>query len=264
MTEKKRKLFQSLFLLRLLVRRNIQNQYYRSVIGILWTVLNPLLNMLVMAFVFSVLFGTETNGLDYPVYILSGNIIFNVMRSSTTAALPCLVQQRDMLLKTKVSVEIFPTANVLSSLVTFLFSLIALLIVMTLRFVTGYYTFHWQIFFLPLLLPSLFLFSLGIAYFLSSFYVFFRDIQHIYSVILTLWTYLTPLFYSLKKLQNEAVVRFMNFNPMYHFITLFRTMLVGGTPSLVSFAVCYLFSAISLIAGSLFFRYLRPRIAARL
>ena len=63
MTEKKRKLFQSLFLLRLLVRRNIQNQYYRSVIGILWTVLNPLLNMLVMAFVFSVLFGTETDGL---------------------------------------------------------------------------------------------------------------------------------------------------------------------------------------------------------
>ncbi len=264
MMEKRRKLFQSLFLLRLLVRRNIKNQYYRSVIGILWTVLNPLLNMLVMAFVFSVLFGTETDGLDYPVYILSGNIIFNVMRSSTTAALPCLVQQRDMLLKTKVSIEIFPTANVFSSLITFFFSLIALLIVMLLRFTSGYYIFHWQIVFLPFLLPALFLFSLGIAYFLSCLYVFFRDIRHIYSVILTLWTYLTPLFYSLKKLQNESVARFMNFNPMYHFITLFRTMLNGATPSLSSFAVCYLFSAISLIAGILFFRYLRPKIAARL
>ena len=69
---------------------------------------------------------------------------------------------------------------------------------------------------------------------------------------------------AMKKLQNESVARFMNFNPMYHFITLFRTMLNGATPSLSSFAVCYLFSAISLIAGILFFRYLRPKIAAKL
>ena len=69
------------YLLTLLVRRNIKNQYYRSFIGILWTVLNPLLNMAVMAFVFSSIFGAGiTNGLDYPLYILSGNIIFNIMR----------------------------------------------------------------------------------------------------------------------------------------------------------------------------------------
>lgn len=260
----KRKFLQEIFLLRLLVRRNIKNQYYRSVIGVLWTVLNPLLNMLVMAFVFSVLFGTETDGLDYPIYILSGNIIFNIMRASTTSALPCLVQQRDMLLKSKVSVGIFPTANLFSSIVTFLFSLIALLIVMTIRYAFGFYTFHWQIFLLPLLLPALALFSLGISFFLSAFYVFFRDIQHIYSVILTLWTYLTPLFYSLKKLQNDAVARLMIFNPMYHYISLFRTMLIGSLPTISSFAGCYLFGGVSILIGSLFFKLMRPHIIARL
>ena len=261
---KKRNFFQALFLLRLLVQRNIKNQYYRSVIGILWTVLNPLLNMLVMAFVFSVLFGSETDGLDYLVYFLAGNIIFNVMRSSTASALPCLVQQRDMLLKTKVHAEIFPISNVLSSLVTFFFSLIALLLVMILRAMSGFYSFHWQIILFPLLLPALSLFSAGIAFFLSALYVFFRDIKHIYSVILTLWTYLTPLFYSLKKLQSETAARFIRLNPMYHFVTLFRTMLVGTVPPLSSFALCYLFSAISIALGCLFFSLLRPRIAARL
>ena len=71
--DRTRELRQRAFLLSMLVRRNIKNQYYRSFIGVLWTVLNPLLNMLVMAFVFSAIFGTTTDGLDYPIYILSGN-----------------------------------------------------------------------------------------------------------------------------------------------------------------------------------------------
>jgi len=77
---------QRVYLLRLLVKRNIKNQYYGSVIGVLWTVLNPLLNMLVMAFVFSQIFGRGGINMDYAVYVLSGNIIFNVMRSATSGS----------------------------------------------------------------------------------------------------------------------------------------------------------------------------------
>ncbi len=260
----KRKLGQQFYLLRLLVRRNIKNQYYRSVIGILWTVLNPLLNMAVMAIVFINIFGRSGIGLDYPIYILSGNIIFGIMRSSTSGSLPCLVQQRDMLQKTKVSISLFPTANVFSSLITFLFSFIALLIVMFVRFLTKDYTFTWQIVFLVVLLPSVCLFSLGISYFLSALYVFFRDIKHIYSVILTLWTYLTPLFYSIEVLKNDFIEKAMIFNPMYHYVTYFRQLLMGIIPSWQTHLFCYGFGILSLLIGYLFLSAVRNKIAAKL
>lgn len=267
---------QRIYLLRLLVRRNIKNQYYRSFIGVLWTVLNPLLNMVVMAFVFSAIFGRHTNGLDYPIYILSGNIIFNIMRASTSSSLTCLVGQSDMLQKTRVPIEIFPTANVFSTLVTFCFSFIALLIVAAFRalpiFGGPHYTFTWQIVLVILIVPAEAMFSLGISYFLSALYVFFRDIKHIYSVILTLWTYLTPIFYSVESLNSELVAKMMVFNPMFHYVEGFRELLRGNLPMLTfsisssepSIFAMYIFGFASLLIGLVFLEAMRNRIAANL
>lgn len=259
---------QRAYLLRLLVKRNIRNQYYGSFIGVLWTVLNPLLNMLVMAFVFSMLFGRGDIKLDYSVYVLSGNIIFNVMRSSTSESLPCLVNQRNLLQKNKISASIFPVSNVLSSLVTFGFSFIALIGVMVVRILMGapadMVAFHWEMILTLVLLPSLLLFSLGISLFLSSLFVFFRDIQHFYSVILTLWTYLTPLFYTVDSLNNAMVQKVMVLNPMYHYVEYFRTLLMGAVPSLKAHLFCYGFAIISFLIGYLFMRLTKNSIAARL
>ena len=263
--EKLRRPLQQAYLLRLLVRRNIKNQYYRSFIGVLWTVLNPLLNMLVMTLVFSNLFGNdETLTLDYPIYILSGNIIFNIMRTSTSGSLPCLVRQRDMLQKTRVSIALFPTANVLSSLVTFLFSFVALLIVALVRYLTGDYVFAWQIVLVVVLVPAVALFSLGISYFLSALYVFFRDIEHLYTVILTLWTYLTPLFYTVNRLGSDLIKKIMFLNPMYHYVEYFRTLLDGRIPSGLEHLICYGFAIASFAVGYLFMRAVRNHIAANL
>ena len=268
MTKHGANLGQRMYLLQLLVRRNIKNQYYRSFIGVLWTVLNPLLNMIVMAFVFSAIFGRYTDGLDYPIYILSGNIIFGIMRSSTQSSLTTLVAHNDMLQKTKVSIEIFPTANVFSSLVTFGFSFIALLLVAGFRALPilggPHYVFHWQIVLVVLIIPAVTIFSLGISYFLSALYVFFRDIKHIYSVLLTLWTYLTPLFYSVDALKSELVQKVMVFNPMFHYVDGFRDLLMGTMPSAVSFVAMYGFAAISLIIGGLFLQAMKNKIAANL
>ena len=261
--ERLRRPLQQAYLLRLLVRRNIKNQYYRSFIGVLWTVLNPLLNMLVMTLVFSRLFGGDT-ALDYPIYILSGNIIFNIMRTSTSGSLPCLVRLRDMLQKTRVSIALFPTANVLSSLVTFLFSFVALLIVALVRYLTGDYVFAWQIVLVVVLIPAIALFSLGISYFLSALYVFFRDIEHLYTVILTLWTYLTPLFYTVDRLGSALIEKIMNLNPMYHYVEYFRTLLAGGIPSGLEHLICYGFAIASFAVGYLFMRAVRNHIAANL
>lgn len=276
MSKKTGSLSQRMYLLRLLVKRNIKNQYYRSFIGVVWTVLNPLLNMIVMAFVFSALFGRHTDGLDYPIYILSGNIIFGIMRGSTSSSLGCLVGQADMLQKTRVPIEIFPTANVFSALVTFGFSFIALLLVAGFRALPilggPHFIFPWQIVLVIIILPAVTIFSLGISYFLSALFVFFRDIKHIYSVILTLWTYLTPLFYSVNALNSELVSKAMVFNPMYHYVEGFRELLRGDIPNIMlsfsttqpSILAMYGFAAISLVIGWLFLEAMKNKIATNL
>ena len=276
MSKKTGSLSQKMYLLRLLVKRNIKNQYYRSFIGVVWTVLNPLLNMIVMAFVFSALFGRHTDGLDYPIYILSGNIIFGIMRGSTSSSLGCLVGQADMLQKTRVPIEIFPTANVFSALVTFGFSFIALLLVAGFRALPilggPHFIFPWQIVLVIIILPAVTIFSLGISYFLSALFVFFRDIKHIYSVILTLWTYRTPLFYSVNALNSELVSKAMVFNPMYHYVEGFRELLRGDIPNIMlsfsttqpSILAMYGFAAISLVIGWLFLEAMKNKIAANL
>ncbi len=256
---------QRAYLLRLLVKRNIRNQYYGSFIGVLWTVLNPLLNMLVMAFVFSSIFGRSGIELDYAVYVLSGNIVFNVMRASTSGSLPCLVNQRNLLQKNKISPTIFPISNVLSALVTFAFSFIALIVVMLIRIIMGAeVAFHWEMLLTIVMLPSLLLFSVGISLFLSSLFVFFRDIKHIYSVILTLWSYLTPLFYNIDALNKPFIAKVMVLNPMYHYVEYFRTLLSGAVPSLYTHLFCYGFGIVSAVIGGLFMHFTKNSIAARL
>ena len=160
--------------------------YRRSFLGILWTVLNPLLNMFVMAFVFSRIFGRTGIGMDYPVYVLSGNIVFGFMRTATVTAMPSLVSNYDLITKTRTPYSVFPLSNVFTALVNFGFSLIALIVVMIVRIPAGV-RFHWSglMVFFPWL-PAIFLFSAGLALLLSAVYVRFRDLKHIYNVLLTL------------------------------------------------------------------------------
>lgn len=259
---------QRFYTIGLLVRRNIKNQYYGSFIGVVWTVLNPLLNMIVMSFVFTAVFGREGIDLDYPVYILSGFITFNLMRTGTSASVTSLVGRADMLLKTKTQLEIFPTATVLSSLVTYGFSLIALLLVAGWRalpiFGGPYYSFTWDMLLIIAIVPAILLFTLGISYFLSALYVFFRDIKHLYDVFLTLWFYLTPVFYTIKALKSETVEKFEAFNPMYYYLTATRECLEGAIPLWNEWLMMYLFGLVSLAIGWTFLQLLRNKISIHL
>ncbi len=267
---KKRALVQRAYLIGLLVRRNIKNQYYRSFLGVIWTVLNPLLNMLVMWFVFSQIFGREdVMTLPFPVYLLSGSIIFGVLRSATTSSLTCFVGHSDMLQKTRVAIGIFPMANTISALVSFGFSFIALIMVMVVcSFVPTNglsYNFQWTILLTVAILPALIIFSLGISFFLSSLYVFFRDLKHIYSVVLTLWMYMTPIFYSINSFEEGSiVVKVIQLNPMYHYVTCFRELLQGVIPNALEWLIMYGFAALSLLLGWLVLAALRNRIVSNL
>jgi len=218
-----------------LVIRSVKVQYRNSVIGIFWTILNPLLNMLVMYLVFSNMFGrsagtTPTDAETYALYLLCGNIIFGMMRTSTYQALPSLVQNRGLLTKNKISYNVFPLSHTLSAMVNFAFSFIALLGVMFVVWLQGQAVFSLNIFLILVMLPALFLFCYGLSLVLSALYTFFRDIMHFYNVFLTLWMYLTPIFYSVSVFEdkNDFLSTFMctiiKCNPMYYFVEYFRAV----------------------------------------
>ncbi len=231
------------YVLSLTVKKNIKQQYRNSFLGVIWTVLNPLLNMLVMWFVFDTIFGANgASGMDYACYLLAGNIVFTLMRESTTTSLTCIVENRDLMTKTRVPVSIFPLARVMTALSNFGFSLLALLGVMLVQCLRGKLViFNWTMLLSLLMLPALILFSLGVGYILATLYVKFRDIKHLYTVFVTLWTYITPIFYTLDRLDKAPVAQtVVSINPMYYFVTYFREVFVAGqVSSWMNLLICY-------------------------
>lgn len=235
---RKKEFIKNVNIVKQLVIRSVKVQYRNSVIGIFWTVLNPLLNMLVMYLVFSTIFtrggfATVTDESTYALYLLCGNIVFGMMRTATSQALTSIVQNRGLLTKNKMSYNVFPLAYTLSAVVNFLFSLVALLGVMVFVWlVNDQAVFSVNIFLVLVALPALFLFCYGLSLVLSAMYTFFRDIKHFYTVFLTLWMYITPIFYGITLFETEAagpsfgladlMLLIIRANPMYYFVEYFR------------------------------------------
>ncbi len=246
-----------------LIRKNVKTQYRNSFLGVFWSVLNPLLNMLVMWLVFSQFFGQ--NDPLYPIYLLTGNILFQFLRSSTISSMTSIVNSRGLITKVKIDHYLFPLSSTLSALVNFAFSFISLLIIMLIMQISGGYSlFGYQMLGLILLLPAFLLFQYGISLFLSALYVFCRDIKHLYTVFLTLWTYITPVFYKLNRLDaNSIAYKILKLNPMYYFLTYFRdsvynmSYLGGGMASWKMLGLLYLLGIASLLIGYLFYKLLK-------
>ena len=209
-------------LLRELVVRDIKVRYRRSALGLVWTVLHPLLMMTVITFVFSRLFRQSVE--NYPIYYLSGSILFSFNSEATTTALGSIYSNASLIKKVYIPKYLFPLSNVLSALINLGFSFIAMLLVML---VTGA-PFHAPLLLAPAPVFYAFLFSAGLGIFLSAVTVFFRDIAHFYSGFLLAWTYLTPIFYP-EDILPAAALRLMQFNPMYHFVHFLRSLVLYGT-----------------------------------
>lgn len=212
-------------LLSQLVIRDIKLKYRRSFLGYLWSVLNPLLIMLVLSIVFSQIFRFDIP--NFAVYLLTGQVMFNFMTESTTMAIGSIILNAALIKKTYVPKYIFSVSKVTSSLVNMLFALAALWIVML---ITGVQITAWILFF-PIVIIEVYIFSLGLGLFLAQAAVFFRDIQYIYGVVTTAWMYLTPLFYPTTILPEGLRDFVLYWNPMYYYVTQFRdAMLYGQAP----------------------------------
>ena len=230
-------------LLRLLVKRDFISRYRKSVLGVLWSLLNPLLTMLVMTWVFSNLFRFSIE--NFPVYLLSGQIIYGFYNESTTLAMGSVISNEGIIKKVYVPKYIFPISRVLSSLVNLLFSFIAFLLV----FIITRAPFHWTMLLIPIPIIYTFVFSCGVAMLLASLAVFFRDLQYLYGVFTLLLMYLTPLFYPVEILP-EWMIPIIGFNPLYHFVDYMRCVALNGTvPDLWSNVVCIGFALAALCCG---------------
>ena len=172
-----------------LVMRDIKTKYRRSILGLLWTVLNPLLMMAVLSIVFSYFFQRYGEVENFPVYLLCGQLVFNFFNESTSIAMGSIVHSGELIKKVYVPKYLFPITKVMSSGVNLLASMIALVIVMVVTRSRVTPTILLAV--LPLL--YVLLFSTGVSLFLSAVAVSFRDLMHLYTVITTAWMYLTPV-----------------------------------------------------------------------
>lgn len=232
-------------LLKQLVVKDIKLKYRRSFLGYLWSVLNPLLIMFVMLLVFSHMFRSDIE--NFPAYLIIGQTLFNFMSEATNQAIYSITGNAALLKKVYVPKYIFTLSKVTSSLVNLLFSMGAMLIVL----VVSRVPFSPSALFVPVVLVQIYLFSLGLGLFLAQGAVFFRDIQYIYSVLLTAWTYLTPLFYPMSLLPEAMQRGIRLFNPMYHYVTQFRdAVMYQCLPGWESVAYGFMLAAAFLVLGT--------------
>ncbi len=225
----------------LLIERDIKLKYRRSFLGYLWSILNPLLSMIVMTIVFSQMFKRNID--NFPVYLLTGNIMFTFMRESSTLAMGSVIGNSSLLKKISVPKYIFALSTVTSSLVNFLFSLGALFIVVIITSVK--ITFACIFIFIPII--EIYVFCIGLGLYLAQASVFFRDIRNIWSVITLAWMYLTPIFYPLDLLSETLQYWIQRVNPMYIYITQFRDLVLFGKLSSLSLIIRGLFFALLML-----------------
>lgn len=236
------------FLIRQLVARDFKTKYKRSILGVFWSFLNPLLMMLVQYFVFSTIFKNDIS--NFAVYLLIGVTMFNFFSEACGMSLTSIVGNASLITKVYMPKYIYPLTRVMSSLINFAISLIPLLIVC---FATGV---HFE----RATLLSLYffacqvVFSLGMGLLLSTSMVFFRDTQFLWNVLSMMWMYATPLFYPESIIPDNFKI-ILKINPLYYFVQNARMCILDGlSPEPRAYMLCMLMALAALVAGAVVFR----------
>lgn len=208
------------YLLTQLIRRDILARYKRSVLGVAWTMLNPLGMMVVLSVVFSQLFSSVQS---YPAYVLSGLIAWNFFSQSTNAAMSGLVWGGSLIQRIYIPRTSFGISAIGTGLVNLILSIVPLMLVM----IVTQSPIHTSILFIPISILILACFALGVGLILSTMAVYFPDVAEMYQILLIAWMYLTPVIYP----ENIVPAKFLtlyHLNPMYYLIRLFRLPIYDG------------------------------------
>lgn len=235
------------FLLAELVKKDIKLKYRRSYLGILWTLLEPLLTTAVLTFVFGNLLGK--GGRTYPVYILTGRLLYTFFSNSTKAAMKSIRKNSGMIKKVYVPKYIYPLSTVLSNYVIFLISMIILF------FATIVFDIEptWHLFQSVIPLSLLLVLSLGVGLILSTMAVFFRDLEYLWTVLLMLIMYTCAIFYHVSDLKLGNRIWLFKLNPLYLVIVNFRNSMFGNPLDMEALVLSAIYSFAALIFGVVLF-----------
>lgn len=236
-------------LLNQLVSRDLKLKYRRSFLGYVWSILNPLLIMIVMVIVFSKMFNRSIP--HFPVYLFAGRTMYEFVIGACGKALGSITDNTSLLKKTYVSKFMFPFAKIVSSLVDYLFSLGAFLIVI----VFTRSPFYWTMLLFPFVFIQAFVFACGLGFFLAQLHVFFRDTRYIWNAVTTMWMYCSAIFYPISMLPAWLQTLLDYFNPLYIYIKQFRALVhTGQLPDLTSIGLGCLYALLMFAIGVFFFR----------
>lgn len=209
------------FLFEELVKRDFKKKYKRTVLGMAWSVLSPLLTLLVMSMVFTHFFGQRIE--HYTIYLFCGNLIFSYFSESTSQGMASLIENAAIFTKINVPKYLFLLSKNVQTLINFGLTLCVFFLFCVLDDIA----FTWQ--FICLLYPigCLLLFNIGVGLILSALFVFFRDIQYLWSVFTLLLMYMSAIFYTVDS-YSPAVQKLFLFNPIYLHIRYFRMIVIDG------------------------------------
>jgi len=212
------------------VSRSIKTRYKRSVLGVFWTLLNPLLTMIVLTIIFSQVFRFSVD--NYPIYVLCGLVIWNFYSNATSGAMSDMLWSGSLLGRIYIPKSVFAVSAIGTGLINLLISLIPVFIIaLVLRVqITP------AILVMPFSVFLLAIFSLGFGLTISTAAVFFGDMEPVYNVLLMIWFYATPIIYPIDVIP-EQFQWLIRFNPLFYFLTIFREPLYNGTVPDLSFWV---------------------------
>ncbi|MCI8633161.1 MAG: ABC transporter permease [Lachnospiraceae bacterium] len=243
------------FLLAELITRDLKVKYRRSVLGVVWSVLNPLLMMVVITAVFKNVFRFEIE--NFPIYYLTGSLIFNFVSEATNTSMVSILGASSLIKKVYIPKYIFPLEKCLFSFINMLFSMVAVLIItLFLKF-----RLSWTFFLFPIPMIYTLIFSIGLSLILSALYIFFRDLGHLYSVWVTAWMYLTPIIYPLSVLERSKFITIIvKLNPLYYYVSYFRNVVMEGiVPGMRMNLICIGISLSTFLLGIWIFKKLQDR-----
>lgn len=226
-----------------LVARDVKIKYRKSVLGVLWTLLNPLLMMTILSIVFSNLFKFDVE--KYPLYLLSGQILFNFFNESTTGSMTSILGNASLIKKVYIPKYLFVLSRIASSTINLLSAFCALALMMLFTRME----LHFSIFLVPIPLLYLVVFSLGVGLILSAITVKFRDAIHLYSVFLTALMYLTPIIYPIEMLPKWVKI-IVSLNPLTGILSIFRSLMIyHNVPTLFEFGSSFLVVGFTFMFG---------------
>ena len=226
------------FLFEELVKRDFKTKYKRTVLGMGWSLLSPLLTLLIMSLVFTNFFGRGMN--HYTTYLFCGNLVFAFFNESTTQGMSSLLHNAGIFTKVNVPKYLFLMSKNVQCLINFGLTLC----IFFLFCIIDGITFTWKFIFLLLPIALLALFNIGLGLVLSAWFVFFRDIQYLWSVFTTLLMYMSAIFYTVDSF-GEIARQLFYLNPVFVFISYFRSIVLSATiPSLAVHGLMLLYTGI--------------------